>query len=187
LTLFSQRPTAANRPLVAWSGGIISGVAAHAAYAAMGDGMAPFSLRELIDPDVPSKNKRALLEGLPKGIVNSGGLTVQSQLLDALRATTDAQVWAAIASTLARDGFADWIDCLEEAVTADQAWLDERFWRRIGLNVHQLVQQGWDAKQQATVRLQQLRARLQNRSAASEVSDILRTVEAMRTPRHVTA
>jgi orotate phosphoribosyltransferase len=136
LSLYARSPLATYRP------SITSGIALHALYAAMGDGMAPLSLPEIASYDISAPRRAALVADLPAGVLKWSGPSLEHELCEFLKRGADRDVWLAVVDLMSRSGSTAWTDSLGDAIVNAQArgnWMDERFWARMILIVHRMV------------------------------------------------
>jgi orotate phosphoribosyltransferase len=91
---------------------VASGVTLHSLHAAMTNGMAPLALPELSDREIPKRNRLAILENLPIGVVEWSRGVLDRQLQELLARENASSLWRASACVLAREGQVDWIEHL---------------------------------------------------------------------------
>jgi orotate phosphoribosyltransferase len=98
--------------LVKCSSQVASGVTLHSLHAAMTNGMAPLALPEASDPQIPKRNRLAMLENLPVGVVGWSKGVLDRQLQDLLAREDTSSLWRASACVLARERHLDWVEHL---------------------------------------------------------------------------
>jgi orotate phosphoribosyltransferase len=91
---------------------VASGVTLHSLHAAMTNGMAPLALPEVSDPQIPRRNRVAMLENLPVGVVEWSRGVLDRQLQDLLAREDTSSLWRASACVLARERHLDWAEHL---------------------------------------------------------------------------
>jgi orotate phosphoribosyltransferase len=114
-------PTPARQPtlfpaetsfLARCSSQVASGVTLHSLHAAMTNGMAPLALPEVSDPQIPRRNRLAMLENLPVGVVEWSWGILDRQLQDLLAREATSSLWRASACVLARERHIEWVEHL---------------------------------------------------------------------------
>jgi len=126
-------------PFVTFRPGVGSGIALHALYAAMGDGMAPLSLPEISSQDISAAQRAALVADLPPAALRSNGSPLEKEFCEFLRKGTDKKVWMAVFQAMSRAGSTAWVDPLRDAMANAKRcgdWMDHDFWLRIMLSVY---------------------------------------------------
>lgn len=91
---------------------VASGVTLHSLHAAMTNGMAPLALPEMSDPQIPRRNRLAMLENLPVGVVEWSCGVLDRQLQDLLAREVTSSLWRASACVLAREHHVEWVEHL---------------------------------------------------------------------------
>jgi adenine/guanine phosphoribosyltransferase-like PRPP-binding protein len=144
LELFSDQPAAGqHRRILTWCPPrIAAAVTSNAVHAARGDGMAPLSIPEIFDLEIPTENKVAMLEAIPRHSLVWNGEPLCSQLFDYLDRGREPDVWLAIAGVLAREGRTDWIERLSGVLGRSASWLSPEFWLRTQIVALELAQSG---------------------------------------------
>ena len=118
---------------------VAGGVALHALHTAIGDGMAPLSVRELLDDRVPLANRVAMLEDLPVGVVRWSGEPLVGELRTVLSKTTKESLWLAAVEALTREGSVEWIDHLNGMLVRNEDRLiSPRFWCQLSYATYRL-------------------------------------------------
>jgi hypothetical protein len=74
--------------------------------------MAPLALPEVSNPEIPRRNRLAMLEGLPVGVVEWSRGILDRQLEDLLSQEAASSLWRATASVLAREHDVEWVEHL---------------------------------------------------------------------------
>lgn len=98
--------------LATCSSQVASGVMLHSLHAAMTNGMAPLALPEMSDAQIPRRNRLAMLENLPVGVVEWSRGVLDRQLQDLLAREDTSSLWRASACVLARERHLDWVEHL---------------------------------------------------------------------------
>jgi hypothetical protein len=137
---------------------IAAAVTSNAVHAARGDGMAPLSIPEIFDSGIPTNNKVAMLEALPRQSLAWNGERLCAQLFDYLDHGREPDVWLAIAGVLAREGRADWIGRLSDVLDRSASWLSPEFWTRAQIVALELAQSGPRAAVEGEVRIREVMA-----------------------------
>jgi orotate phosphoribosyltransferase len=88
---------------------VASGVTLHSLHAAMTNGMAPLALPEVSDSQIPRRNRLAMLENLPVGVVEWSRGVLDRQLQDLLAREATSSLWRASACVLARERHVEWV------------------------------------------------------------------------------
>jgi hypothetical protein len=156
-----------------------SGATLNALYTAMGDGMAPLSLPELFDHAIPPKHKIAILEHLPKGVLEWKGQTLVDQLHRVLL-EPDKSLAAAAVRLLAREGDTGWLTLLESSLNAHEAHnpiaIDTALASSCVFAIFTLALEAHQPKaaKQAANRIIRLRDRLGNTYGGAALREVLR-------------
>jgi hypothetical protein len=91
---------------------VASGVTLHSLHSAMTNGMAQLTLPEVSDPQIPRRNRLAMLENLPVGVVEWSRGVLDRQLRDLLAREATSSLWRASACVLAREHHVEWVEHL---------------------------------------------------------------------------
>lgn len=98
--------------LATCSSQVASGVTLHSLHAAMTNGMAPLALPEVSNPQIPRRNRLAMLENLPVGVVEWSRGVLDRQLGNLLAQEAASSLWRATACVLAREHHTEWVEHL---------------------------------------------------------------------------
>jgi orotate phosphoribosyltransferase len=93
---------------------VASGVTLHALNAAMNNGMAPLTLPELTNANIPVRNRAAMIENLPQSAIEWSGEVLLDDLREFLAHGDEAAIWRASADALARAGSNEWLSHIEQ-------------------------------------------------------------------------
>jgi hypothetical protein len=120
--------------------------------------MAPLSIPEIFDSAIPTGNKVAMLEALPRHSLAWSGERLCTQLFEYLDRGREPDVWLAIAGMLAREGRADWIGRLSNVLDRSASWLSPEFWTRAQIVALELAQSGPRAAVEGELRIREVMA-----------------------------
>lgn len=130
-------------------GSVAGGVTLHSLHAAMRNGMAPLALPEIRDETIPAKNRTAMVESLPPGIVEWSRGFLEQDLFHFLGAGRTPSVWRASAEVLARETGAKWIghlrDILQHAKILRQRPMPT-FWNSLACDAYLVVHRSPETK-----------------------------------------
>ncbi len=113
---------------------VASGITLHALYSSMNNSMAPLILPELGCSSIPVRNRAAMLEHLPKGVLEWDRDVLMHDLEKCLKSEANRTIWTATAGFLAREGKVDWLERLEGLLSRSeqlQTELSPQFWQRV--------------------------------------------------------
>ena len=128
LTLFSgNEPTFLKtcRPAIA------SGITLHALNAARTNGMAPLRLPELTDQHIPWKNRAAMVENLPTGVIAWSEGFLEQDLEAVLRNSENPNIWKASVDVLSREGHGNWLEYFDGLVSRLHKAPSQTFWAHV--------------------------------------------------------
>jgi hypothetical protein len=116
----------------------------------MRNGMAPLTLPEIRDETIPAKNRTAMVESLPSGVVEWSRGFLEHDLLHFLAAGRTASLWRASAEVLARETGSVWIshlrDILQHAKTLRHRPMPT-FWSSLACDAYLVVHRNPETKQ----------------------------------------
>ena len=121
---------------------VASGVTLHALHASANNGMAPLTLPELLDEDIPARNRALMVENLPEGVLRWSGSCLLKDLRQVLVDGKRETVWRAVADVLAREGNSEWMDHLGQLIERSPKLRREAnhtFWNSMVWNTFQVV------------------------------------------------
>lgn len=125
-------------------GSIASGVTLHALNAAMTNGMAPLTLPELFNSQIPTRSRTAMVENLPLGAVEWSGEILADDLREFLSKGTAPNVWRASAEVLVKEGANDWLPQVDELLGRlhqRKARTSATFWNHLACTAYIAVTQ----------------------------------------------
>lgn len=135
-TLF---PETAPRFLSRCRASVARGLTLHSLYAAKNNGMAPLALPELLDEDVSSRNKEAMVKDLPCGALSWSSGFLDQDLERLLASGIQGSVWSASAFVYAVEGKTQWRDYLSEMINRSPQLRNRpqpQFWNRLACSVY---------------------------------------------------
>jgi hypothetical protein len=145
----------------------------------MTDGMAPLTLPELKNPEIPSTNRVAMLENLPPGIFEWSQVYLDQSVEDVLVGSGDESVWLASADILSREGRTYWVTHLKSFVErCEDLHTKSRpmFWNRLAYGAFRLTADDADLREEIKRVVQELEGSYEGTvvgSGLKRVSDVL--------------
>jgi hypothetical protein len=116
----------------------------------MRNGMAPLALPEIRDETIPAKNRTAMVESLPSGVVEWSRGFLEHDLLHFLAAGRTASLWRASAEVLARETGAKWVSHLRDILKHAKALRRHpmpTFWNSLACDAYLVVRRNPETKQ----------------------------------------
>lgn len=157
--------------------GVASGITLHALHTAMTDGMAPLTLPELRNTQIPSENRVAMLEHLPPGVFAWSDNHLDQSVEDVLAEGSEEKVWLASADILAREGQTYWLAYLKSFLQRSfelQSKPHDSFWNRLAYGAYRLSSQDADVRDEINEIIRLLLDAYQN---AAPANGLLRMVD----------
>ena len=112
---------------------VARGLTLHSLYAAKNNGMAPLSLPELVNQQVSSAHKKAMVDDLPFGVSEWSGQQFDKDLYRAIEIVDVPGVWSASAFVLAKESRQEWVCQLASFVNRSKSIRKDEnktFWRQ---------------------------------------------------------
>jgi hypothetical protein len=146
----------------------------------MNDGMAPLSLPEILDLQIPSARRVAILDELPAGVVGWSGEHLRPYLDQCLAVEHNDSVWIAAVRVLVREKSAQWFDALEGRFLANPHFCRTRkpvhFWGWLVFAAYMLRKLDPSWRDSVRVRLGRLESIYRNTSSGVGLRQMLRAV-----------
>ena len=159
---------------------VARGVTLHSLYAAKNNGMAPLALPELVDKDVPSKNKRAMVKDLPRGALEWSGEALESGLEECLASDdTSSGVWSASAFVLATERRRNWLRNLGDLIERSPDMRDKpqvTFWNTVECGTYLVARDDPQYSDEIASQLRSLADRYVGTAAAVGLKRVLETL-----------
>ena len=153
LTLFSGNERAfleTCRPAIA------SGITLHALNAAQTNGMAPLRLPELTDQHIPWKNRAAMVENLPTGVIAWSEGFLEQDLEAVLSNSENPNIWKASVDVLSREGRGNWLEYLDGLVSRLQKAPSQTFWAHVACCAYLVAREDPGSAAEVRQRVEQL-------------------------------
>ena len=131
--------------------------------------MAPLSLPEIASYDISAPRRAALVADLPAESLNGVAPHSSERLCEFLRRGADKDVWLAVIELMSRSGSTAWTESWRMPSSTPKLarfWMDERFWARMILIVHRMVQNAPELCEQLRPFEESCRRMLQGTSCA---------------------
>jgi hypothetical protein len=121
---------------------VASGVTLHSLNAAMTNGMAPLSLPEVRNGRIPARNRIAMLDYLPAGVLDWSRGHLDRELEEILSRAENSGIWRASAGVLAREKHRQWMEHLGDLLERCQELRSQKrpsFWNSMVCNAYLAV------------------------------------------------
>jgi orotate phosphoribosyltransferase len=135
---------------------IASGVTLHALNAARTNGMAPLRLPELTDQHIPYRNRAAMVENLPTGVIAWSEGFLDHDLEAVLSNSENASIWKASVDILSREGRGDWLEHLDGLISRLPKAPSQTFWAHVACCAYLVAREDPDRAPEIRERVEHL-------------------------------